>query len=246
VTPLLTVKRLRSLAARVRRRVEKTLLPLGNRVECPYCGWTGLRFLSAGALGAANRLCPGCGSLERYRMLPPLIARELPGRSLDILELAPKECFTSYCRRQSGWRYVSSDLSSPAAMVLGDLRSMPFKSESFDLIVNFHVMEHIVEDVVAFREIGRLLKRDGLGVICVPIQGATTREGAPESEWERLYGQVDHVRYYGLDIEERMRSAGLVIQRIDTREYFPAAELTRYALRGDDRYLFLVRKPTSA
>jgi SAM-dependent methyltransferase len=238
-------KTLRSLAVRAQRRVERAVFPLGNSVECTFCGWTGWRFLSAGRFNRPNRLCPGCGSLERYRMLPLVLERRLAGRAAAppprILELAPKPCFTAFCRRR-GWRYVSSDLMSPHAMVRGDLRGMPFASDSFDVIVCFHVLEHIHEDRAAFAELARLLAPGGVAVLCVPIGGATTQEGAPEADWERLYGQHDHVRYYGTDIEDRLRAAGHQVERVDTLTYFAAAQLDRHALRGDDRYLFLTSK----
>jgi SAM-dependent methyltransferase len=234
--------RLQALAIRAQRRVERAVFPLGNSVECPFCGWTGWRFLSAGLYNRPNRLCPSCGSLERYRMLPLVLERRLAGRTgLRLLELAPKPCFTAYCRR-SGWRYTSSDLSSPLAMVRGDLRGMPFATSSFDVIVCFHVMEHIHDDRAGFAEIARLLAPGGVGILCVPLRGATTQEGAPQADWERLYGQSDHVRYYGMDIEDRMRAAGLTVERVDALRYFPAAEIDRHALRGDDRYLFFTGK----
>lgn len=176
-------------------------------------------------------------------MLPLLLRRELPARgAMRVLELAPKACFTRFCETQPGWQYVSSDLASPTAMVRGDLRTMPFAANSFDVIVCMHVLEHIHEDGPSFREIGRLLKPDGIGVICVPLHGYDTQEGAPPSEWLRLYGQEDHVRFYGLDIEKRMQQNGLTVRRIDTRGYFAPAELSRHALVGDDRFLFLVGK----
>lgn len=243
-TPAL--RKLRSLTVRARRRVERTLLPLGNSVQCPFCGWTGWRFLSAGLYNRPNRLCPRCGSLERYRMLPLVLERRFAGKTgLRLLELAPKPCFTDYCRR-TGWRYTSSDLMSPLAMVRGDLRGMPFATGSFDVIVCFHVLEHIADDRAALAELARLIAPGGVAILCVPLRGPTTQEGAPESEWERLYGQADHVRYYGMDIEDRMRASGLTVERLDTLHYFTPAELDRHALRGDDRYLFLTGKAAPA
>ncbi len=230
----------RSLASRVRRKAERVLFSTGQLVECPFCQWTGWRFMSAGRPRRGNRLCPQCGSLERYRMLPLVMEREVGAGALKILELAPKACFTNYCQKKSSWDYISSDLDSPTAMVHADLRAMPFESERFDVIICMHVMEHIKDDVVAFSEIERMLKHGGVGIICVPIRGEITQEGAPEEEWERLYGQSDHVRYYGLDIEDRMKQAGLKVHRLDALTYFSPDDLSRYALRGDDRYLFLV------
>ena len=50
------------------------------------------------------------------------------------------------------------------------------------------------------------------------------------------------MRIYGWDIEDRMRAGGLAVTRVDVRRYFTAAELDRNGLRGDDEYLFFVRR----
>jgi SAM-dependent methyltransferase len=236
---------LSSLADKLRRRAERLILATGRTVECPYCGWHGWRFLSAGEDRKPNRLCPGCGSLERYRILALLLERELAGRtSVQLLELAPKACLQRFCRTRR-WGYLSSDLEDPKAMVHADLRAMPMATSSLDAIVCLHVMEHIIDDGPAFSEIARMLKPDGFAVICVPLGDDRTQEGAPRSEWTRLYGQYDHVRLYGLDIVERMQAAGLEVTTLDTHSHFDAGRLTRYGLRGDDRYFFIVRKRAS-
>jgi SAM-dependent methyltransferase len=178
-------------------------------------------------------------------MLALLLDRELGGRSkVSLLELAPKPCLKRLSDRR-GWTYLSSDLEDRRAMVRADLRSMPMASDRFDVIVCMHVMEHIADDAPAYAEIGRLLKPDGIGVICVPLQGLHTQEGAPRADWTRLYGQHDHVRMYGMDVVDRMTAAKLAVRTIDTLTYFSEEQLTRFALRGDDRYLFLVQKSGS-
>lgn len=234
--------RLASMARSALRRVETRVYATGKLVRCPYCGWEGWRFLTAGAPLRPNRLCPSCKSLERYRMLALFLDRKLAGRDgAKVLDIAPQPCVEQLCRRR-GWEYLSSDLDSPTAMIHADLRAMPMADNSFDAIVCFHVMEHIADDIPAYREIGRLLRPDGFGVICVPLGEGPTQEGAPRSEWSRLYGRYDHVRLYGLDIVDRMVRGGLAVEIVDTHAYFAEAEQTRHGLRGDDRYLFVVRR----
>lgn len=234
--------RVTAFASKLRRRAERMILATGRTVECPYCGWHGWRFLPSGQDRKPNRLCPGCGSLERYRILALLLERELArSDSVRLLELAPKPCLRRLCAKR-GWSYLSSDLEQPDAMVRADLRSMPIQSDCFDAIVCMHVMEHILDDGPAFAEIGRILKPRGFAVICVPLRGPKTQEGAPRAEWERLYGQYDHVRLYGMDIVDRMRAAGLSVRTIDTLVTFDETRLTKFGMRGDDRYLFLVQR----
>ena len=81
-----------------------------------------------------------------------------------------------------------------------------------------------------------------LGSVCVPLGDGPTLEGAPESDWLRLYGQRDHVRIYGMDIVDRMTRVGLAVETVDTHKYFTNADQIRHGLRGDDRILFVVRK----
>ena len=235
-------RRITTLAARLRRRAERVILETGHTVECPYCKWHGWRFLSGRNDRKPNRLCPRCGSLERYRILALLLERELAGfESVRLLELAPKECLRRFST-EHGWQYLSSDLEDPNAMLRADLRCMPIASNSFDAVVCMHVMEHVPDDAPAFAEIGRILKPRGFAVICVPLRGPHTQEGAPRSEWTRLYGRYDRVRLYGMDIVDRMRAAGLSVRTIDTLEAFDDAHLTKYGMRGDDRYIFLVQR----
>jgi SAM-dependent methyltransferase len=233
----------------IKRGLERRLLPtwygLGNRVTCCYCGWTGSRFLPAGASRAPNRLCPRCGSLERYRSLWLYLQQQgvLQGNTrIKLLDIAPRPCFRNFCRQQTHLTYVGSDLDSPEAMVHSDLTQMGMADKSWDVIVCFHVLEHIPEDYAALAEIRRLLKPTGFALLMVPIKGAKTFEDptVPLEAYERVYGQVDHVRICGLDYEERMVKSGLTVQRIDLFQHFPPATVSRYALYGDDQYLFHV------
>jgi len=227
------------------RRILARLYGLARNVVCPYCDWTGWRFLPAGAKHLPNRLCPRCGSLQRYRMLLLYLLQQ---KTLDcpirVLDLAPRDCFKNQMQKINHITYLSSDLDSPSSMVWSDLTQMGMDGDVFDLIVCFHVLEHVANDRAAFSELGRILKLGGVGVLMVPLRDNTTFEvpGAHPEDFERLYGQHDHVRWYGMDIAERMRSAGLVVEVLDMFQLFGHEVCQRYALYGDDRYVFRFRK----
>lgn len=53
-------------------------------------------------------------------------------------------------------------------LIHGDLTCLPFKNESFDLIVALDILEHIEEDQVAVSEFYRALKPGGIGIFTVP------------------------------------------------------------------------------
>jgi SAM-dependent methyltransferase len=215
---------------------------MGEGVECCFCDWTGSQFLPAGQNQAPNRLCPRCGSLERYRALY-LYLKEHSGivtQPTYVLDVATKPCFRMFCESLPNVKYVSSDLMTKGAMIFSDLTQMGMASASFDIITCMHVMEHIPNDVAAFGEIGRLLKPNGFAIVVVPLKRDKTFEDpdARPEDYERLYGQYDHVRYYGMDISDRMRGIGLKVEVIDLLQLYPKDILCRNALYGDDRYFF--------
>lgn len=227
------------------RRILIRLYDLARNVVCPYCGWTGWKFLSAGAHLLPNRLCPRCGSLQRYRMLLLYLQQQkILEYPIRVLDLAPRDCFKNQMQKIDHVAYLSSDLDSPSSMVWSDLTRMGMGSDLFDLIVCFHVLEHIPNDHAAFSELGRILKLGGVGLLMVPIRGESTFEitGTQPKDYERLYGQHDHVRWYGMDIAERMRSAGLSVEVLDMFQVFGEEDCQRYALYGDDRYVFRFSK----
>jgi SAM-dependent methyltransferase len=230
----------------VERRLETFIYQFGDEVQCCYCGWSGSRFLPAGQRRVPNRLCPRCSSLQRHRMLYLYMAQHTPllQKPVRLLDVAPKPCFTELCRRLPNVSYISSDLMTQGAMVFSDLTRMGMASSSFDIIVCLHVMEHIPDDRAAYAEIRRLLKPDGFGLIMVPIEGEQTFEDpdARPEDYDRLYGQHDHVRLCGLDIVDRMREVGLQTETLDMFELFGPEVRRTHALDGDDRYFFCVTR----
>jgi hypothetical protein len=94
--------------------------------------------------------------------------------------------------------------------------AIPLPDRSVDLLICSHVLEHVPDDTLAMREIARVLSDDGLGVVVVPQREGPTEEDpdAPSDERTRRFGQADHVRYYGDDVDERLAAAGLAVSRL--------------------------------
>lgn len=51
--------------------------------------------------------------------------------------------------------------------VLGDAQNIPFKNKSFDLVVCYETLEHLINPLEALREIKRVLKSDGVALIAM-------------------------------------------------------------------------------
>ena len=117
---------------------------------------------------------------------------------------------------------------------------------AFDVIVCFHVLEHIIDDSAAMTEIGRILSPDGFATVVVPWDPARreTLEGVSgdPADNERLYGQADHVRIYGGDVTKRLREAGLLVEEVAWSSTFSPDEIERYRLPGDDDRFWICRR----
>ena len=190
----------------------------GKGSECGICGNSYRRFLPYGRLRArANALCPGCLSLERHRLIWRYL-HEHTGffqRDLDVLHIAPEQCFIAPFTRQHGDRYVTADLESPWAKVHMDIHQMPFADGSFDVVLCNHVLEHVQDDIQAMREICRVLRPGGWAILQIPFfkpvpaQTFSDDSVTGKRERERLFGQADHVRRYGTDYPDRIAQSGL-------------------------------------
>jgi SAM-dependent methyltransferase len=104
--------------------------------------------------------------------------------------------------------------------LLGSVTAIPLASGSVDMLVCYHVLEHVPDDLAAMREFARVLAPGGVGLVQVPIRlGMPTDEdvSAGEAERVRRFGQHDHVRYYGDDFEQRLVDSGLVFTRTSPR-----------------------------
>ena len=135
-----------------------------------------------------------------------------------MLEVAPSAYTTPLLRRMKPGRLLSVDLDPAADKRTVDLRAsltgLPLPAESVDLLLCFHVLEHIPRDREAMREVARVLKPNGFGLIQVPWRENQATDEDPSlgpDERTRRYGQADHVRFYGMDFEDRLSASGMEI-----------------------------------
>lgn len=189
-----------------------------------------------GPRGRPRARCPRCGALERHRFLAYVLDQLglFVASARAVLDIAPQRQVQHVLRRLAPDAYVGTDLYDHLGVDLrSDITRLPFAGGAFDLIVCYHVLEHIGDDRAAMRELARVLSPGGLALIQVPWRrGSPTDEDpdAPAAERARRFGQDDHVRYYGTDFEARLVSAGLRPYRFEPRDLLDPAELHRLAL----------------
>jgi SAM-dependent methyltransferase len=195
---------------------------------------TARKFMSTGIVPRPNATCPRCASAERQRLMWLYVTRRgLIPPGTRLLHVAPERSFSARLRALPGIDYVSGDLSGSAMLRLDLTDLSEFADGSFDAIICSHVLEHVPEDRRAMAELARVLHDRGWAILLVPIddERATTLEDpsvTDPGERLRLFGQVDHVRIYGRDFEDRLRAAGFAVTADDFAATLPAAEADRY------------------
>ena len=215
---------IKRVVRRTRQRLTHSLISQGSQRLCPICGWTGHCFLPTGG-SVKHRFdakCPYCGSLERHRLAYLVVQQVVRLNTCDTLHVAPEKCLVPYLKSESE-TYISIDLYAPAMKQM-DLRKMDFADNQFDLVWCSNVLEHIIDDCVAIKEIYRVMRPSGIAFIQVPIWRQQTYENNKITEEEdRLehFHQEDHVRLYGLDIVERFESVGFRASIVRAADFPP-------------------------
>lgn len=187
----------------------------GNKVQCNICGLGFRKFLPYGRVARENALCPNCLGLERHRLMWLFLTEKTDffQKQLKVLHVAPELCFLNRFKKLPNLEYITGDLESPLAQVKMDIHQIPFPDNTFDVLFCNHVLEHVSDDLQACREIKRVLKPGGWGILQSPVYDLEQTLEDPTitdpSEREKVFGQNDHVRKYGRDYALRLSKSGL-------------------------------------
>ena len=195
------------------------LLLKGNQFTDPIDGKSFSQFLPYGYESQRNNvLSPSTLSLERHRLLWLYLQNETDFFTVPkkVLHFAPEQAFYNLFKKQKNLDYTTTDLYSPLADVKADICNLPFDDNLYDLILCNHVLEHIPDDTKAMQELYRVLKPGGMGIFQIPqdLNRATTFSDdaiVDQKERAKIFGQYDHVRIYGRDYFQKLRSIGFTV-----------------------------------
>lgn len=207
-------------------------LPGGRRV-CVMCGHRVWRFMPyrQGSKGVAPLMhalevigsdvdhfeCPRCGAHDRERHL--LLYLRVSGLlaqmpQWSILHFAPEKRLSQCIAELQPLRHVLCDLYPVSEDVeCVDMQAMPFETNSFDLLLANHVLEHVVALDQALAEIHRVLKQGGYAILQTPFSPKlhhTWEDAGIDTPLARLnaFGQEDHERLFGRDIVQKISGFG--------------------------------------
>lgn len=221
----------------------------GNRFTDPIDGKSFRSFLPYGYENPReNVLSPSTLSLERHRLLWLYLKNETDffSKPLKLLHFAPEQAFFNRFKKLDNLEYTTTDLNSPLADVKADICNLPFQDDSFDVILCNHVLEHIPDDTKAMQELYRVMKPGGWGIFQIPqdLKREETFEDdtiIDKKERARIFGQYDHVRIYGRDYFDKLRSIGFTVEEVDYTHTLPKEEVEKYRLAKGE-IIPLVRK----
>ncbi len=184
-----------------------------------------------------NVLSPSTLSLERHRLLWLYLQNETNffSASKKVLHFAPEQCFLKRFRKLDHLNYTTTDLLSPIADVKADICNLPFENNSYDIILCNHVLEHIPDDTKAMQELYRVMKPGGMGIFQIPqdLSRETTFEDdniTDKKERAKIFGQYDHVRVYGRDYFNRLRSIGFTVEEVNYTGTLSEEDINKYCL----------------
>ena len=164
-----------------------------NQFYCNLCKCESPNFLHTSNENRIlfNSICPNCSSRKRHRGLNELYKNILTEfDSPKILHFAPEPVFYKL------------------------FQNIDYESDSFDLILCNHVLEHVPNDYKALKELYRILKHSGIAIITVP--GNWCIEKIIEYDYPDGNG---HYRDYGLNFISVLENIFTVIECIDLYKY---------------------------
>jgi len=201
--------------------------------------------------------CPRCGAADRDRLsaiyLHQFFNRQLDSKTpFNMLKFGPNRLLSSFIISElsghSDFHYRTVDFLQDGVNDKADIQDMHiYKDCQFDFFICSHVLEHVPDDRKALRELYRILRKGGQGILMVPIN-LSCDEIDEDSDcndiaerWRR-FGQFDHVRKYSKQgFIDRIIEAGFDLEQLGQHE-FGAQEFIKYGI-SQQSVLYIVKKP---
>lgn len=190
----------------------------GKNHECTVCSRGIKKFIK---IPDGDLLCPFCGSRPRTRRLYHLLNSDnlLQGK---VLHFSPSRSIYRLLNKNQNIDYFSTDYEDEfIAEYHYDITQIPLEEDFFDLIICYHILEHIEDDKKAMAELHRVLKNNGTCLIQTPFKtGHIYEDFSKKTPKERLeaFGQEDHVRTYSVaGLQQRLCESGF--QKVEVRTF---------------------------
>lgn len=196
--------------------------------KCNLCGFLVVR-IHKGEFGTR---CLSCLSTYIHRAVGIVLSELTLDNRISVYELSSKGALFKYLKnRYKDFTFSEyfDDIKSGEfknGIQCQNVEHLTYETESFDLVTATEVFEHVPDDLKGYREIYRVLKKEGCFIFTVPLsENKTTVERAykkdekivyilpPEYHGDRIRGtgRVLTFRNYGMDIKNRLESIGFKV-----------------------------------
>lgn len=200
------------------RHILYLLFYRGHVYFCNLCGQHLRSFIAH--KNNQDHICPNCGSLSRTRVLwnylTPVLSTQ---QELRVLHFSPHRYLRKKLQNKPHVHYTDTDFLSRECQKNYNICAIDAPSESYDLVICYHILEHIKEDQKAMQELYRITSTHGQVLIQVPLYHTLSEEPLYEefSAQKRLqlFDQEDHVRCYTEDaVIQRLTTSGFKVKKI--------------------------------
>lgn len=184
----------------------------GDEYQCNICKAKVTSFIDIDD----DTLCPRCGSIQRTRRLWDTLSSGYLSENIKILDFSPSRSIYRMMKKGK-YNYISSDLSGNfLADKSYNIKHIDTTDESFDLVICYHILEHIDDDIQAMKELFRVTKDNGYCIIQTPFKEGDTYEDATitsPADREKHFGQDDHLRIYSIKgLKDRLTEVGFEVE----------------------------------
>ena len=188
------------------------------KFQCPICNYRG-PFMRKNNRPFAK--CPKCGELERTRLASLVlesIYSDQKASKTDVLHISPENSLRK--KFQKNYKsYISADLHRKDVDRQFDVQNIPFSDESFDLVFASHVLEYPEDDRKAMSEIRRILRKDGIAILPVPLIHKKTKDNIERNPTNRMMHEP------GLDFFDRYKDFFSSVKIYDPESFDPKFNL---------------------
>jgi SAM-dependent methyltransferase len=163
-----------------------------------------------------------------------------------LIEFAPSKPLQKFIKTHNV-NYRTADLYMEGVDDKLDLMDMHIYPDNFcDIFICSHILEHVSDDKKALKELYRILKPGGWGILMVPINLKNDKIDEDPSvtdvggRWRR-FGQDDHIRLYSKKgFIERVKAAGFSLFQLN-KNYFTRDKLLKCGIT-ERSVLYIVEK----
>jgi SAM-dependent methyltransferase len=241
---------------------------LGRRKQCYICNKTFNSFIKFGkgskglnayskylnnvGSDADNFWCQYCRSTDRERHLFMYFDKlALWDRIANkrILHFAPEDNLKKKIATLNPLEYIMADLyPKDETQQKIDITQIPYDDNKFDFLICNHVLEHVTEISKAIKEISRVLKPGGIGILQTPYSELLYNHfedpGINTNELRRFfYAQEDHLRVVSKRQLFNELAQFFTLNIIENQSLFNNEECLKYGInRREDLIMVLNKK----